>query len=209
MYCKKALYSKQGVLHYTPFNTDDQAYLNILRKRGMRVDPAAVQQHQIGQALGQSQLAKSWEDVTDLAVNPLPANELLKYGDEGESLSGDDISQLSQLPANAAVNSFKGIGPLGFSHLVDELRNATRADTDLPPQLRLDPAKLERVTVPQAVQLVSKINAWRAKNAEAADLALATNPTTHLVKSYDTVPGTQAPNAAGLRWVELRQPAGA
>ena len=72
-----------------------------------------------------------------------------------------------------------------------------RPDTDLPERLRIDPAKLDKMTVPQIVERVSQINAWRAENMAEANAARAMNPATQVVKEYPD---------QGYKWVELRQP---
>jgi hypothetical protein len=72
-----------------------------------------------------------------------------------------------------------------------------RADSDLPEKLRIEPSKLEKMTVPQVVERVSEINKWRAENQAAANEKLANNAATHLVKDYPD---------QGYKWVELRQP---
>lgn len=86
---------------------------------------------------------------------------------------------------------------LKFGHLIDELHNATRAGSDLPEHLRLDPKKLDKVSMSQAVQLVDKINKWRIENAAAANEALANNGATVLHKDYPD---------EGFKWVEMRKP---
>jgi len=84
----------------------------------------------------------------------------------------------------------------GFEHLIDELRNATRPDSDLPRELRLRPESLSRVSVPQASRLVGQINAWRAAQKVEASQSIANNSATQVLKEYPE----------GFRWVELRKP---
>jgi hypothetical protein len=93
---------------------------------------------------------------------------------------------------------------LGFDHLLDELRNATNPASGLPRELLIDPKSLDRLSVPQAVERVAKINDWRAAQKVEASQAIANNPASHLLKEY---PHSDAmPNPKGLRWVELKQP---
>lgn len=73
---------------------------------------------------------------------------------------------------------------LGFRHLKDELFNSLRSDSDLPQQLRMTPEQLGRMSVPDAVRHVSKINRWREKQKAEANLALATNAATVPFKDY-------------------------
>jgi len=86
---------------------------------------------------------------------------------------------------------------LGFRHLADELRNAINPESGLPENLRWKYQDLEKVTVPQAVERVAKINEWRAAQKAEADMARAMNPATQVVKEYPE---------QGFKWVELRQP---
>jgi hypothetical protein len=81
----------------------------------------------------------------------------------------------------------------GFDKLADELRKATRPDTDLPDFLRIDPAKLSRVSMPQAVEHVAKINAWR----DAEKLKEGRNSATVMHKEYPD---------QGLSWMQMRMP---
>lgn len=114
---------------------------------------------------------------------------------------GQGLSWLAKVPEDQPVYSLMkqedvGLNP-EFGHLVDELRNATRADSDLPRELRLRPEQLSKVTMPQAVELVDKINKWRASQAAEANLAKARNPATFTVKEYPD---------QKMQWVELRSP---
>ena len=94
------------------------------------------------------------------------------------------------------ISSFDPSG-LGLEHLRDELHNATRPDSDLPDQLRVRPESLTRMSVPQASQLVGKINKYRDNLKVEADAAKAMNPATFTHKEY---PDT------GMKWVQLKQP---
>lgn len=114
---------------------------------------------------------------------------------------GQDLSWLAKVPEDQPVYSLMkqedvGLNP-EFGHLVDELRNATRADSDLPRELRLRPEQLSKVTMPQAVELVDRINKWRSAQAAEANLAKARNPATFTVKEYPE---------QKMQWVELRSP---
>lgn len=149
--------------------------------------------------------AQFWEYVTDRAIDPARAADF-KYGSLDESIPRNN-PWLEKVPDEAAVYSAKGLQrDLGFEHLIDELRNATDPDSGLPRSLQLSPEKLQKVTVPQAVELVDKINKWRAEQKVAADLKRAQNAATVEYKAYETIPGTTEPNQRGLRWVELTLP---
>ena len=55
-----------------------------------------------------------------------------------------------------------------FPHLMDELRNATRADSDLPARFRLSPEQLDQLGIEKAVRHVADINQYRASKAVEA-----------------------------------------
>lgn len=95
---------------------------------------------------------------------------------------------------------------LGFSHLIDELKNSIRPDSDLPTHLRWKPEDLEKVTMEQAVRRVHDINQYRAQKKAEANEVLARNPATVTFKEYPTVPGSDKPNEKGLAWKEIKEP---
>lgn len=155
--------------------------------------------------LGATDLGKAWENAADKAIDQGKASSMA----EATSMFGDNtpswLAKLASSPETADTPIYE-LGhaqyvdrDLGFDHLTDELYNAMRPDSDLPQNLRLAPEKLNNVSVPDAVKLVSKINDWRAKQAAEANQAVANNAATHLVKDYGD----------GMRWVELRAPEGA
>lgn len=145
-------------------------------------------------AVAQSPAAKSWEGASDLTVGQMPAGQLLQQG------YAEQMPWLAKVPPETPVYmpSQSGMADdLGFGHLVDELRNAINPESGLPANLRLKYQDLEKVTVPQAVERVAKINDWRAAQKAEADMARAMNPATQVVKEYPD---------QGYKWVELRQP---
>ncbi|MFN7318060.1 MAG: hypothetical protein ACK5S6_01000, partial [bacterium] len=73
---------------------------------------------------------------------------------------------------------------LGFDHLRDELLNSIDPEAGLPQQLRLTNEQLGRMSVPDAVRHVSKINKWREKQKAEANFALANNAATVPFKDY-------------------------
>ena len=135
-------------------------------------------------------------------------------------------------PETAVYDAHSDISTeLGFNHLMDELRNATsshgqqqelnawlkKAKTpdevtaarqaftpNLPAELQIDPASLSKLTVPQAVEHVAKINAWRAAQQFEADAVRANNAAVVTHKEYPHSPET--PNPKGMKWVEFKQP---
>ncbi len=156
---------------------------------------------------------KAYEEAADRLIKREEAGSLLdetQYGPAVEDLKRlhpwlekidpqTPVYSLSSLYSDRFENT-------GFRHLVDELFNATNPESGLPRSLQIAPDKLQKVTVPQAVELVDKINKWRAEQKVAADLKRSQNAATVEYKAYDTIPGTTEPNQRGLRWVELRTP---
>lgn len=120
------------------------------------------------EGVGTSQAAKDWEAASDAAVGSYRPNE---FGDRTLA----DNPWISKLPAEARVHDLNGgflspdVGELGFNHLIDELSNALNPESGLPRHLLLDPKSLDRVSVPQAVERVAKINEWRAAQKAEAD----------------------------------------
>lgn len=85
---------------------------------------------------------------------------------------------------------------LGFMHITDELRNALNPESGLPQELLLNAKDLKKITVPQMVEHVDKINAWRSVQKAEANAQLAMNPAAHTIREYPE----------GYKWVELKQP---
>ena len=152
--------------------------------------------------LAENPMGASWEDAVDMTILPKSAFHYLPSSrTSSRQTVVNNNPWLMKVPLETQVHSIAdhiaSAERLGFKHLTDELHNATREGSDLPEHLRLDPKKLDKVTVPQAVQLVDKINKWREANASEANLALANNPATVLHKEYPE---------EGFKWVQLRRP---
>jgi len=174
--------AERGVLHVDP---EQLNFRPELHGRFMSEGQTAV---------AQSPAAKSWEGASDLTVGQMPAGQLLQQG------YAEQMPWLAKVPPETPVYmpSQSGMADdLGFGHLVDELRNAVNPESGLPANLRLKYQDLEKVTVPQAVERVAKINEWRAAQKAEADMARAMGPATQVVKEYPE---------QGFKWVELRQP---
>ena len=179
---EKALVEAREGLHFTPDDT------NFISHYYANRDKAGTDL----KGMGQSPLARSWEDVSDSALNIETAGDILRFKDSF-------APWLSKVPPETKVYRPKSniIERTGFDHLVDELRNAINPASGLPKNLLIDPADLGKLTLPQAVDRVADINAWRATQKAEANQLLANNAATQLVKEY---PGQ------GVKWVELNQP---
>ena len=101
---------------------------------------------------------RNWEATADMAIKPVDIENLNQALRE---------PWMDKLPSGSKIYAPQPgvLNQMGFEHLVDELHNATSATNALPDQLRIDPAKLERMSVPDAVQHVAKINEWRFEQA--------------------------------------------
>jgi hypothetical protein len=183
--------------------------------------------------LGVSQAARDWENLSDTAIIGAPYREQLPLLDQpstnpiiqriqnGYSVTEAEMAEainpeLEKLGGEFAVKNPDAIAysinraiptnELGFDHLIDELGNALSPHQGLPENLRLTAKTLDKMSVPQAIEHVDKINAWRASQKAEADAARAANIATVEHKTYNTVPGTDIPNEAGLKWVEIKMP---
>lgn len=181
--------------------------IRALAERGvLHVDPEAQYWsnnfvHPSGEhleKLATARLAQRWENATDNMLRESPASTYQNFG--SSNLGLDWVNNLNpEAPFYRPKDDTVGVN-LGFNHLIDELRNATNPNSGLPRELLLKPESLDRVSVPQAVEHVAKINAWREAQKVAANEAIANNAATHLFKEYSEN------NPKGLKWVELKQP---
>jgi hypothetical protein len=112
---------------------------------------------------------KEWEFQSDWDIDDL---HLKEWSDLNPTRFKNDVGLQKALAKdpNARIFAINTSMPtnLGFDHLIDELSAAVRSDSNLPQQLRITTKDLERMTVPDAVRLVSKINKYRADLAEKA-----------------------------------------
>lgn len=131
--------------------------------------------------LAKNPLAQAWENASD--------NMLRGSYHPNPYRPGEEMMVFSPKDNTVGVN-------LGFSHLTDELANALNPESGLPRHLLLDPKSMDRVSVPQAVERVAAINAWRAAQKAEADALRANNAATVLHKEYPE---------KGMKWVELKQ----
>jgi len=148
-------------------------------------------------------LGKQWEMASDEAIRAKSAGMHVK---QGESASAYDSAKWNldrnpwlkdvspDTPVYNAGSSDQMTRGLGFDHLMDELRNAIRVDSDLPQHLRLKPEALDKVTLPQAIERVAKINDWRTEQIEKA-----------AAKSMESFPPIKE-YKDGFKWHELKMP---
>ncbi len=145
--------------------------------------------------VAETNLGRQWENIADRSIRGGFAGKM----SDAARLDNPWLSKLQ--PEDRVYQPSRiGVGETGFSHLIDELSNSLNPESGLPRELLLDPASLPRVSVPQAVERVAKINAWRAAQKAEADAMLANNAATRIHKEY------AENNPLGLRWVELTDP---
>lgn len=133
--------------------------------------PTETQQFMAG-----SDTAKVWEGASDNAINVAKAEDYLKYmGDAEYDRTIKQNPWLMKVPPETRIYGTAEaetlVDDLGFNHLIDELKDAMNPETTLPRNLRLDPKDIDKLTMAQAVERVSKINAWRAEEAAKAEKA--------------------------------------
>jgi hypothetical protein len=156
------------------------------------------------EGLAGSDVGRRWELLSDSAIFPLKAEGYLQaYTPNSNLVKGNPW--LLKVPPETVVHD---IGPhsveLGFNHLTDELKNAMNPGSGLPEEFLIDPAALEKMSVPDIVKRIDEINAWRTVQKAEIDAARAGNAATAVHREYQFIPGTGEPNARGLKWVELR-----
>ena len=173
--------AERGVLHVDP----DALNFNMERGVPFMSDRRSV-----------SPMATAWEGASDIQINPADAGELL-YSDTLKDANPWLAKVPPETPVNRMYEPGQAAGSLGFNHLTDELRNIINPQSGLPPELLWKYQDLSKVTVPQAVQRVSDVNAWRAANKAEANKKLANNAATVPFKDYPD---------ADYQWVELKQP---
>jgi hypothetical protein len=148
------------------------------------------------EGMGVSPQAKAWESRSDSFINTVKASDMTDAHYQGVQIKNPWLLKVP--PETNVYSLYNGLNSdLGFDHLVDELRNATNPASGLPANLLIDPADLGKFTMPQAVDRVADINAWRATQRIEANQAIANNAATQVVKEYPE---------QGLKWVELRAP---
>lgn len=156
--------AERGVLHFQPNQAVNHSWIISA--------PESRAVSELNKTLGSSDLAKQWEDLTDSRIFNAPAARFQEEGllDELDPWMKPE-TRLNTFPDPYRVAQRDVAGDLGFTHLIDELRDAMHPETTLPRNLRLDPKDVDKLTMAQAVERVAKINAWRAEEAAKAERA--------------------------------------
>jgi hypothetical protein len=171
--------------------------LRDLAERGLHYDPEMTPER--------------WQKtVTDYLTEDslqgvlFPPNRAGGMSGAGDDLRGQTMAAMPWLAKIPATDKLYGIssGGLDLGHFTDEFLNALgdpRA-SGLPMDLGIRPESLGRMTFPQAVEQVGKINQFRAKEMERAALSNLDSPAVQTFKEYAD------DNPMGLRWTELKAP---
>lgn len=168
--------AERGVLHYDPARVYPNSPMEADILAGRKAGGFPVE------GLGEGDLARRWEDLSDYAITQRSAEDLVRQAETGRFGGERERAQmfLEKDPWLAKADpETKVYGtrydaveqPLGFEHLIEELKFSMDPTSGLPQQLRFDPKDIDKLTVPQAVERVAKINAWRAEQAAQAEKA--------------------------------------
>lgn len=158
------------------------------------------------EGLAKTPLGKQWENKADELITNQPARVRL----EQSSQNLIDNPWLAKVPPETDVYSLGGAygiseqaRSLGFNHLIDELGNAIDPESTLPANLRLTLKQLDKVTMPDAVKLVSKINDWRAAEAAKAELAGMSDNLMAVPRLQDPTAQLSFVKEPGMTWVDI------
>jgi hypothetical protein len=185
--------AEQGILHVNP----DMINYDPVRYGDPDLGP------NVQALMAESPAAQVWEGATDYmmgynlvgdlsGLQSSSSPEVRRFFEDNPwivEVSKKDPNRKLYLPSENLGSD------LGFDHLRDELLNSIDPGGDLPQQLRLTNEQLGRMSVPDAVRHVSKINKWREKKKAEANFALANNAATVSFKDY---PGQK------YGWFQLR-----
>jgi hypothetical protein len=172
--------------------------LRDLAARGLHYDPDMTPER--WQATVNSYLL---EDPIESIL--FPPNAAGGMPGAGSDLRGETLVAMPWLAKQPVTDKVYGIsgGGLDIEHFADEFANALNPEmSGLPMDLAVRPESLARMSFPQAVERVGRINQFRAKEMERAALSNLDSPAVQTFKEYAD------DNPMGLRWTELRAPEG-
>jgi len=114
------------------------------------------------QGFAETPLGQNWEYLADQAIDRLTP-------DRWKADVRPDIKAIAEKDPNAIINVLSGTSyNFKYDHLIDELKNAINPNSDLPSQFKLNADDLDKLSVPNAVERVAKINSWRQKQMKKA-----------------------------------------
>jgi hypothetical protein len=180
----------------TEFGSPDDP-LRDLAERGLHYDPDMTPEK--WQATVNSYLME--DPVEHILFPPNPKGGMPGAGSNmrGEAMLA--MPWLTKLPVTDKVYGISS-GGLDLGHFTDEFLNVLNdaEGAGLPMDLAVRPESLNRMTFPQAVERVGRINQFRAKEMERAALSNLDSPAVRTFKEYPEN------NPMGLRWTELKAP---
>ena len=146
--------------------------------------------------ISKSNLGKQWEEEADSYFIPHRAGDLVE-ANSPDLAANPWIAKINPNEMVYSVSPYVS-GKQMFTHTIDELTNALRPNTDLPPSLRLKPEDMEQLSIEKAFRQVNKINDWRMQQRAQASLEEANRAATTF-KEYPNSPRK-------LKWQELKAP---
>lgn len=207
------LIDSQNLLHNTKLATWLERSLPRYIKRDMGTpdDPLRAIADQGG--LPHIANADDWSHEVGRYIVPTNRAELLRLAQLRDMPKGeperwlqfhgnpeDEMPWLKNLPYTDPIYGVSGL-PDPMYWIARRMNEATSigGQFDLPPELHLDSAALDRMGFAQGAEHAARINAWRVKKAEEAALAQLNNPALAVHKEYPD---------AKMKWVEIRHPEG-
>jgi hypothetical protein len=173
--------------------------LRSLAERGLHYEPDMTPEK--WKATVDSYLAE--DKIGDITVPSMLFNKDA-YPGAGDAFTTEARMAMPWLAKAPVTDKLYGIqsGGLDLSHFTDEFMNALGdpGASGLPMDFAIRPESLGRMTFPQAVEHVGKINQFRAKEMERAALSNLDSPAVQTFKEY------AENNPMGLRWTELKVP---
>jgi len=161
------------------------------------------------QGTARTYLGRRREDQLDDFLTRYSAQSISTYfpkaaGDVGSGQARkylDQIGQDTEKPLYGISTDDPMSGPNSnlvatMNHVMDELNNAMRPGTNLPPSLQIKPESLNQFDIERAVRHVNKIDEWRLQQSRGADLEGGMKSAA-VYKEYPD-------SSKGLRWVRLK-----
>jgi PcfJ-like protein len=187
--------AEQGITHLPP---------NTLINYSEDVDPLTKSYRKMAgypeEGMGQSSLAKGWENLVDSNTNVSTAKELtdpkelskkiglsLNNAKVATKLNLSNDPYLSKIDSNTPIYSNKMLDRFGFDHILDVLKEDVASG-------RLRPESLKNVSMEQAVRRTHEYDQEMAKKMAEAQIKATEGMPVH--KEYPT----------GHKWIELKIP---
>ena len=171
--------AEEGVAHMPIIEVDT----NRNHARGIRKMHGSKQ-------MGQSEAAKSWEDVSDISIYPGNVGEIKRVKEHGGPGADKYEPWMEKADPNTVVSRTTrnfNTRDLGFDHIVDVLRQDVREG-------RIRPEQLSKVSMEQAVRRTYEYDQEMAKKMRETQAKVTEGMPVH--KEYPE----------GYKWIELTQP---